>query len=218
MNYKNNQNLKHKKEFYNCNDFPKMQIIELNFKSILEEFTKNLIESGEDMFEPWVEKELYQDSNPSGWQVCPIIVNSQKIITKHERFKVLCEILDKIPGIVSAFFSLLKPNTEICEHQGYENYAEKIFRYHLGLIIPKGEVALKCNNIIKYWQNGKSFIFDDSLVHGAWNKSNYDRYVLIVDFVKCDNESITELKDIILTSEAQFFYEKYNKRINEKKD
>jgi aspartyl/asparaginyl beta-hydroxylase (cupin superfamily) len=207
-----------KKEFYTSNEFPKMQILEKFYKNILEEFTRNLKESGEEMFEPWVEKELYQESNPSGWQVCPIIVNSQKIKSKHERFKVLCGFLDKIPGVVSAFFSWLKPSTEICEHQGYENYAEKILRYHLGLIIPKGEVALKCNNVIKYWQNGKSFIFDDSLIHGAWNKSNFDRYVLIVDFVKNDNESVSELKEVILTSEAQYFYEKYNKEENQKSD
>jgi len=160
-----------KKEFYTSNEFPKMQILEKFYKNILEEFTRNLKESGEE-----------------------------------------------IPGVVSALFSWLKPNTEICEHQGYENYAEKILRYHLGLIIPKGEVALKCNNVIKYWQNGKSFIFDDSLIHGAWNKSNFDRYVLIVDFVKNDNETVSELKDVILTSEAQYFYEKYNKGVNEKSD
>jgi beta-hydroxylase len=136
--------------------------------------------------------------------------NAKKISNRHEKFPLLCQLLDKIPGIVSAFFSWLKPNTVISEHEGYENYAEKILRYHLGIIVPKGDIALKCNKIVKSWQNGKSFIFDDSLPHGAWNKSKFDRYVLIVDFIKDDKESIEDLKKIILTDEAKYFYDKYN--------
>ena len=207
----NNIQVKKRREFYTTKDFPKLLTLEENFKGILTEFNKNLNEQGENLFDMWVEKELYEESNPTGWQVSPIIVNGQKINNKHEKFPFLCEVLDKIPGIVSALFSLLKPKTTICEHEGYQNYADKILRYHLGVIVPKGDIALRCNNIIKYWQNGKSFIFDDSLPHGAWNNSNFNRYVLIVDFIKNDIETVKDLNDVILTSEAQYFYEKYNK-------
>ena len=82
----NNNQVKKRREFYTTKDFPKLLTLEENFKGILTEFNKNLNEQGENLFEMWVEKELYEESNPTGWQVSPIIVNGQKINNKHEFF------------------------------------------------------------------------------------------------------------------------------------
>ena len=55
-------------------------------------------------------------------------------------------------------------------------------RCHLALQIPEGDVALKVEGEIIKWQEGKTFIFDDATMHEAWNKTEYKRVVVIIDF------------------------------------
>jgi beta-hydroxylase len=87
--------------------------------------------------------------------------------------------LKEIPGIINAFFSILTPGTVIPPHRG--PYAG-ILRYHLGVIIPKGDIAIKVNYKIHKWSEGRSLFFDDSFVHEAWNRTDSIRVILFVDF------------------------------------
>ena len=36
----------------------------------------------------------------------------------------------------------------------------------------------------RHWTEGKSLVFDDTFQHEAWNKTQKDRVVLFMDFVK----------------------------------
>jgi hypothetical protein len=60
----------------------------------------------------------------------------------------------------------------------------KFHRIHLGLIVPKGDIAFQVNGDVIKWQKGKAFFFNDEDPHMAWNNTNYDRIILIVDVVK----------------------------------
>jgi aspartyl/asparaginyl beta-hydroxylase (cupin superfamily) len=89
-----------------------------------------------------------------------------------------------IPGVVSAFFSVLSPGKEIPEHVGGYN---GVLRCHLGLVIPsKSECcALSVNKQIEYWSPKKVLIFDDTFPHSAWNQSQDEyRIVLFIDFLR----------------------------------
>jgi len=99
-----------------------------------------------------------------------------------ERHQKLCpatsEALGNIPGLLNAFFSILQPDTHIPAHRGpYSG----ILRYHLGVIVPRGDVAIRVDSQICKWTEGKSLIFDDSFEHEAWNRSDSVRVVLFVD-------------------------------------
>jgi len=62
-----------------------------------------------------------------------------------------------------------------------------VLRLHLGLLVPATPpqtVAIRVDNEVCHWQEGKVLIFDDSYEHEAWNHSNETRVVLFVDFVK----------------------------------
>ncbi|HDZ9198904.1 TPA: aspartyl/asparaginyl beta-hydroxylase domain-containing protein, partial [Vibrio cholerae] len=91
--------------------------------------------------------------------------------------------LTHIPGIKTAFFSILPPNTKIPPHYGPYN---GVLRYHLGVKIPKAakSCGIKVKNEKRYWIAGKSLIFDDSYKHEAWNYSSETRVVLFVDFIR----------------------------------
>jgi len=51
---------------------------------------------------------------------------------------------------------------------------------HLGLIVPEG-CGFRVGGETREWRVGEAFVFDDTIEHEAWNRSNEDRAVLIID-------------------------------------
>jgi len=91
--------------------------------------------------------------------------------------------LRRIPGLTTAFFSVLEPGKRLPPHRGpYKG----VLRYHLGVIIPENAEAcgiqVDCQQ--RRWSEGQSLIFDDTFVHSAWNDSDERRIVLFVDFAR----------------------------------
>ncbi|MBU1188120.1 MAG: aspartyl/asparaginyl beta-hydroxylase domain-containing protein [Gammaproteobacteria bacterium] len=92
-------------------------------------------------------------------------------------------ILQQIPGMKTAFFSILAPGKHIPEHFGPYN---GVLRYHLGLQVPKQaeHCRIRVHNQIYHWKTGESLIFDDTYNHEVWNDTDEQRVVLFVDFVR----------------------------------
>ncbi len=76
-----------------------------------------------------------------------------------------------------AFFSLLKPHTQIPPHTGATNIRTIV---HLPLIVPPG-CEFRVGNETRPWVEGEAFAFDDTIEHEAWNHSDNLRAVLIID-------------------------------------
>ena len=155
-------------------------------------------------FEPWVEKNLYEESNELGWDVAPLMIGGVKIPERCEKFPILFELVGKISGVISVSYSLLKPGTHIVPHKGYDDYSEKMFRYHMGMIVPEGDIGIRVEKEIRKWYNGKSFVFDDFMIHEAWNFTSQNRLVLIIDFLKDEN---------VYPEGIRFFDENFNKSV-----
>jgi ornithine lipid ester-linked acyl 2-hydroxylase len=91
-------------------------------------------------------------------------------------------LLDRIEGMKSGFFSILRPGTHLRPHRGH--YAG-VLRYHLGLIVPDVErCRIRVGGTVAHWQEGSSLIFDDTFEHEVWNDSSEMRVVLFVDFAR----------------------------------
>jgi aspartyl/asparaginyl beta-hydroxylase (cupin superfamily) len=92
-------------------------------------------------------------------------------------------LLDALPLVritgrgPTAFFSRLKPGTHIVPHHGATNTR---LIAHLPLIVPP-DCALRVGNDTRAVEAGRMMIFDDTLEHEAWNRSDQDRVVLIFD-------------------------------------
>lgn len=117
------------------------------------------------------------------WQSFAFLFHGKKVESNCQQCPESYKILQKIPRIKTAFFSILEPNVEIAEHRGpFKAY----LRYHLGLLIPKEKekCALRLGGEIRHWDEGKSLVFDDTFRHDAWNKSDETRVVLFVDFIR----------------------------------
>jgi beta-hydroxylase len=87
-----------------------------------------------------------------------------------------------IPGMKTAFFSILYPGKRIPRHRGPYN---GVLRYHLGLMVPEPEhCGIIVDGIKAHWDEGRSLVFDDSFQHEAWNEGQQMRVVLFVDFLR----------------------------------
>ena len=124
------------------------------------------------------------------------MIGGVKIPERCKKFPFLFKLVEQISGVISVSYSLLKPGTHIVPHKGYDDYSEKMYRYHMGMIVPDGDVAIRVEKDIKKWENGKSFVFDDFLIHEAWNFTCKNRIVLIIDFLKDENKLPNDIKFI----------------------
>jgi aspartyl/asparaginyl beta-hydroxylase (cupin superfamily) len=96
---------------------------------------------------------------------------------------VTTSLVEQIPGMKTAFFSILSPNKHIPAHKGI---FKGIIRSHLGLIIPgkPGDCVMRIEKENIIWQQGKVVVFDDTYEHEVWNNTNETRVVLLVDVVR----------------------------------
>jgi aspartyl/asparaginyl beta-hydroxylase (cupin superfamily) len=93
-----------------------------------------------------------------------------------------CRLLDSIPEIFVAFFSILEPGKSIPAHNGP---LRTYLRYHLGVITPRNDPpSIRVRDHVHTWEEGKSFFFDDSWDHEVINRSDGVRVILIVDIVR----------------------------------
>jgi aspartyl/asparaginyl beta-hydroxylase (cupin superfamily) len=100
-----------------------------------------------------------------------------------DRCPATARLCQEIPGMKTAFFSILSPHKHIEAHRGpYKG----VLRYHLGLRIPepREQSAIRVDDEVRGWTEGGSLIFDDTYEHEAWNDTDGVRVVLFVDFVR----------------------------------
>ncbi len=92
-------------------------------------------------------------------------------------------VLDSMPLVrvrdhaPETLYSLLRPGTHILPHHGVTNTR---LVTHLPLIVPS-DCALHVGGETHVWEEGRCITFDDTFEHEAWNHSERDRVVLILD-------------------------------------
>ena len=88
----------------------------------------------------------------------------------------------RIPGLNSAFFSILAPGTHIPAHRGV---TKGRVTCHLGLIVPRdGDVRMRVADRIVRWSEGETLVFDDTYDHEVWNDTSGTRVVLLIQFAR----------------------------------
>jgi ornithine lipid ester-linked acyl 2-hydroxylase len=162
--------------FFDKNEFEFAEHLESNWLLIRQE----LEQLQQRHFVSWPEKFLYE----KGWDVFGLYAFGRKLDHNCRLCPETTRLVEMIPGMATAGFSSLKPGTHIKPHVGYSN---AVLRCHLGLIVPE-RCTLRVGNETRNWQEGKCFIFDDTIEHEAWNRGDKTRIVLLIDF---KNPSVT---------------------------
>lgn len=89
-------------------------------------------------------------------------------------------LIEQIPGMKTAFFSILAPGKHIPAHRGVYN---GVIRCHLGVKVPteKEKCRIRVKDEYAHWEEGKVMMFDDTYDHEVWNDTNEERVVLFMD-------------------------------------
>ncbi len=157
------------------NDFTKL--LEENFEAIQNEYKK--VKSLKIKF-----PDSDSLTNNSGlWSFLPFFSKGGSPIAElHQECPVLSKIFLSAPiNVTYGFcsFSILSPGTTIAAHRGSTSFR---FRYHLGLEVPEpGKCKIRVGDEWIYWEQGKSFSFDDSFEHEVVHSGSKDRGILIID-------------------------------------
>ena len=119
-------------------------------------------------------------SRNDGWKSYFFFVLGHRIDESYIRCPETGKLLDSIPGLSLAFFSVLAPGMHIKTHRG--SY-KGVVRCHLGLIVPepRTDVRMRVGDKMIYWEEGKCVIFDDTHKHEVWNDTDGIRVVLLFD-------------------------------------
>jgi beta-hydroxylase len=106
-------------------------------------------------------------------------------------------LLAHVPGLNSAFFSILKPGAHIPRHRGV---TKAIMTCHLGLVTPKsGRCEMQVADQFVSWQEGRGLVFDDTYHHEVWNETDEVRVVLLIQFKRPIRQPGKLLGDLFLT-------------------
>ncbi len=163
--------------------FPWAAGLEREWRTIRGELEKVLTRKDElpDFHE--ISTDIASISKDPGWKTFLLaaygVTSEQNIALCPETWR----IVQTIPGLKTAMFSIFEPGKHLPAHRGPYN---GVLRVHLGLIVPepKTDVAIRVDDRICHWDEGRVLIFDDAYEHEAWNRTDKVRVVLFLDFVK----------------------------------
>ena len=79
--------------------------------------------------------------------------------------------------VMSTSVAVFPRNSIIPRHNGYET----ITRIHLPLYVPDGDIGFCVGEESRSWEVGQCLAFNDIIHHNAWNNTDEDRVILIVD-------------------------------------
>lgn len=176
-------------EFFDCRHFPWLNEIEAATDDIRNELEALLADPG-DALRPYVRMDSGVPVNKWSaldqsldWGACFLWEYGQPNQAVLDRCRKTAAALASLPTATlpgrapSAFFSILKPHTRIPPHTGVTNTRAIV---HLPLIVPEN-CGFRVGGETREWQVGKTFAFDDTIEHEAWNNSDQFRAVLIFD-------------------------------------
>lgn len=89
------------------------------------------------------------------------------------------KLIERIPGLQTAFFSVIEPGKRLIAHKGV---TKAILTCHLALIVPEDakNVWIRVAEQRRNWEEGRLLLFDDTRKHEVWNQTGERRVVLLM--------------------------------------
>lgn len=165
--------------FYRVEDVDGVSLLEQGCNVIYRELFENL--SNDEKREICFQK--FALTRQEGWKQIELMIYGVEYGRRVALFPKTMEILSRIDGLATAYFSHLSPRTRIPGHVGE---CDAYYRVHLGLKIPAAlpDCGIEVAGQRQSWQEGRCIAFNDIYFHSAWNDTDEDRIVLIVDILR----------------------------------
>ena len=183
--------------FFEPEDFPWTTQLEENWQLIRRELD-SILESIDRLpsFHD-ISQDQYKLSKDGRWKTFFFYGYGIKMADNCERCPATTELIENVPGMKTAFFSIVLPGKHIPEHRGpYKG----LLRYQLGLKIPQqsDRCRIRVGDEYRNWSEGKSLVFDDSFPHEAWNLTNEVRVILFMDVVRPTKPPVSYINHFLI--------------------
>ncbi len=169
--------------FFANDHFPWIEEIEANWTTIRGELEK-VLEDREALpnFQD-ISRDQIEITDDDNWKTFFLFGYGFRAKLGTEMCPKTAELMQRIPGMTTAMFSILSPRKHILDHRGpYKG----VLRYHLGLIVPRDaeDCRIRVGEDFRHWLQGESMVFDDTYNHEVWNDTDETRVVLFVDVLR----------------------------------
>ena len=177
--------------FYERDEFDWAAVLESQTAAIQRELDA-LLSAQADEFEPYVAADADRSggrapnahlAGSASWSAYHLLKRGIPVEGHAERFPKTLAAIEQAPlprmagRAPMALFSLLNPGAHIRPHHGLFNFR---LICHLPLIVPAG-CSFRVGNQLREWREGELLIFDDSMEHEAWNRSDQQRIILLFE-------------------------------------
>lgn len=116
---------------------------------------------------------------PGAWRMYFFRAFGIDIAENQQRCAGTWEVLEQVPGLYSAMFSVLEPRQRLALHTGP---TKGIYRVHLGMIVPdRDRCWLEVGGEVRHWDEGGLMVFDEGYPHRAVNDTDERRVALVLD-------------------------------------
>lgn len=176
-------------QFYDRAQFPWLEKLEAATDAMREELLQVLRTGGEG-FRPYVTRaegvplDAFKDLNNSpDWSAFFFWKDAKRFEEACARCPRTAAAIDAVPLMhatnfgPTVMFSALAPRTHLPAHSSATN-ARLIV--HLPIIVPEG-CRFRVGNTTRPWREGEAWVFDDTIDHEAWNDSDKNRVILLLD-------------------------------------
>ncbi len=160
--------------WHHASEFPLVDYLESNYRAIRDE----ILALGATTFH----RESERIGRTGDWDVAFLYERGRR----HDDVCAACPVttlgveshatIRTMTGLI--YVSRMRGGTHIAAHRGPTNLR---VRCHLAVTVPHGDCAIRVGEDTRRWREGGCLVFDDYFDHEAWNLTNEDRIVLIVD-------------------------------------
>lgn len=166
--------------YFDTAQFPWVRHLEANWTVFRDELQALLARDAQEL-QPYAN--MAMTNKPGQWKTFGMMFWLHVMRENTAKCPKSWALLRQVPDICGASFNLLEPHTTIKPHHGDTN---AIIRCHMGLTVPAGapRCAFRVGSEIRSWEEGKFLMFCDAHEHTAWNNTDQQRYILVIDIMR----------------------------------
>lgn len=203
-----------KNRFYDTDQFPWIKDLEANWEVMRSELDGVLKLNEQDCLPSMGDFLPYQNQYTKtikNWKVFVLQFFGHDIVENQALCPETVKLVTKIPNMTGVMFSVLNPHQHIYPHRGF---LKGVLRLHIGLKVPKNYKLCTFRHDGKdvHWEEGKSFMFDQTYEHQVWNHSDDVRIVLLLDILRPLPFPLHQMNSwIVKTAETSFIGQRMSK-------
>ena len=177
------QSLIGRQPFFDESQVPGIGVLRENWRAILEEARAVMVDRRDIPSFGEVSPDHRRIAQNSAWKSFFFKGYGYNVELNRARCPRTAALIDQVPDVIVAFFSIFEAGTHIRDHYGV---TKAMLNVHLGLMVPPPEdrCEIRVRDTYRRWQPGEFLIFDETFNHEAWNDSTEPRVVLFLQVMR----------------------------------